>query len=448
MRYLFALLFAALSLNAVGQVEYPYPYNPDSDSDGFIGINDLLDLLSIYAEEFSAGVLATDSISAIYYTGEMDYWDCASSCVGLRGNWKILDHHLVGSYKPELASQGSNIWLDFNNSPRASHGNYTYVPYIFTEIWEGRNTVPQVSEFTCFCQTRTRADIEDINLCEDLEDECSVCNGEGAVYECGCADMPEGDCDCDGNQIDAVGVCGGDCLEDLDGDGVCDPVLGPCEGQDFVSYNGYEYDIIETADERCWFAENLRTLMFSNGEEIQLSSQSNGIGWSSLAGSSGSVLNSQAGVRVIDSHSYIPLTDEESFVYNFSSVIDESGLCPTDWHIPSKLEFNNLFDSYGGSLNAALSLKAPEIDGCNSVIFNTSGLNIESRLWFESNTSNTLQASFNTSRLWTSTVYNPEELIYFVFAHFASINHCGTEGNVSVSTIPLNTGLSVRCIKD
>ena len=41
-------------------------------------------------------------------------------------------------------------------------------------------------------------------------DECGVCNGPGAIYECGCADIPEGDCDCDGNQLDdAVGVCGG-----------------------------------------------------------------------------------------------------------------------------------------------------------------------------------------------------------------------------------------------
>ena len=31
----------------------------------------------------------------------------------------------------------------------------------------------------------------------------------GDVYECGCSEVPEGDCDCDGNQLDALGVCGG-----------------------------------------------------------------------------------------------------------------------------------------------------------------------------------------------------------------------------------------------
>ena len=39
-------------------------------------------------------------------------------------------------------------------------------------------------------------------------------------------DIPEGDCDCDGNQLDVLGVCGGNCLQDADGDGVCDWPVG------------------------------------------------------------------------------------------------------------------------------------------------------------------------------------------------------------------------------
>ena len=61
-------------------------------------------------------------------------------------------------------------------------------------------------------------------------DACGVCNGPGAIYECGCSDIPAGDCDCDGNQLDAVGVCGGDCTEDVDADGICDDV-DDCVGE-------------------------------------------------------------------------------------------------------------------------------------------------------------------------------------------------------------------------
>ena len=71
---------------------------------------------------------------------------------------------------------------------------------------------------------------DDVDDCVGAYDECGICNGPGAIYECGCADIPEGDCDCDGNQLDALGVCGGDCAADEDADGICDNV-DPCVGE-------------------------------------------------------------------------------------------------------------------------------------------------------------------------------------------------------------------------
>ena len=85
-------------------------------------------------------------------------------------------------------------------------------------------------------------------ICNDLDpciggelDECGVCDGQGAVYECGCEDIPVGECDCEGNQLDVLGVCGGSCIADEDVDGICDDVddcvgfineCGLCEGPD------------------------------------------------------------------------------------------------------------------------------------------------------------------------------------------------------------------------
>ena len=59
-------------------------------------------------------------------------------------------------------------------------------------------------------------------FCPGIIDECGICNGPGASGECGCFALPEGDCDCEGNQFDAIGVCGGTCTLDNDGNGVCD----------------------------------------------------------------------------------------------------------------------------------------------------------------------------------------------------------------------------------
>ena len=65
---------------------------------------------------------------------------------------------------------------------------------------------------------------DDVDSCVGEFDTCGVCNGPGDVYECGCNDIPDGDCDCNGNGLDALGECGGACEADEDGDGVCDDV--------------------------------------------------------------------------------------------------------------------------------------------------------------------------------------------------------------------------------
>ena len=70
---------------------------------------------------------------------------------------------------------------------------------------------------------------DDIDCCVGQYDACGICNGPGPIYDCGCNTLPLGACDCDGNQLDAIGICGGTCLSDIDGDGICD-VDDPCLG--------------------------------------------------------------------------------------------------------------------------------------------------------------------------------------------------------------------------
>ena len=80
------------------------------------------------------------------------------------------------------------------------------------------------------------ADSDGDGICDNVDeclgelDACGVCNGPGEIYACGCTEIPAGDCDCNGNQLDALGVCGGTCTADADSDGICDDV-DPCVGQ-------------------------------------------------------------------------------------------------------------------------------------------------------------------------------------------------------------------------
>ena len=86
------------------------------------------------------------------------------------------------------------------------------------------------------CNGSCPADADNDGICDDVDDcigsidACGICNGPGAIYECGCADIPAGDCDCNGNTLDVLGECGGTCTADADADGICDDV-DPCVGQ-------------------------------------------------------------------------------------------------------------------------------------------------------------------------------------------------------------------------
>ena len=69
---------------------------------------------------------------------------------------------------------------------------------------------------------------------------------------CGCADIPEGDCDCNGNQLDALGVCGGPCLADVDGDDICDvDEIDGCQDDDACSYNPGEPTTMAAVNTSC-----------------------------------------------------------------------------------------------------------------------------------------------------------------------------------------------------
>ena len=85
------------------------------------------------------------------------------------------------------------------------------------------------------CGGSCTADADADGICDDADDcvgsldACGVCNGPGEIYACGCSDIPAGDCDCDGNELDACGVCGGSGV-DADADGICDDI-DECVGQ-------------------------------------------------------------------------------------------------------------------------------------------------------------------------------------------------------------------------
>ena len=90
----------------------------------------------------------------------------------------------------------------------------------------------------CFADADADGICDDVDDCVGALDACGVCNGPGEIYDCGCDDLPAGDCDCNGNQLDAVGVCGGTCLVDDNANGICDDQeLGGCTDETACNYD-------------------------------------------------------------------------------------------------------------------------------------------------------------------------------------------------------------------
>ena len=323
MKKLLLLCGLVCSLGANAQ---SWPWNPDFDTDGVIGTVDLLALLAVYNTEFEAQLLVTDSSSALIYVGDMDLWDCAGNCSALEGNWKVMDEKILGNFKEEIIgwTENTNLtWLD----PRAIVGINALQP---SSGWQ-ETVQPLNTEASCVCQTRV-ANPVNMPLIEcEFVDICGVCEGPGPIYSCGCEEMPEWACDCDGNQLDVLGVCGGGCLGDYDGDGVCDEyVPGACANLDTWEYYDYSYDLVEIGG-RCWFKQDLRTEFYANGDSIPhgLSDQD----WIDLGE------EHIGGWSVFDGYEY------NGNVYNWYTTIDERGVCPFGWHVPSRDEFKDLAES-------------------------------------------------------------------------------------------------------
>ena len=204
MRFVSFPLLMLLTIGVSAQTEIVYPYNPDVDESGTIGVADILEPLSIFGSAFSPGSIlidgqpleefllnlqvSVDSISVQWMpgteVGQMLYWD------GMQ--WSLV--------------------------PSGQEGQGLFV----------RDGIPQWLLPSTGCLDEAACNFSSDAIVDDhsctYPDECGVCGGSGPVNDCGCVPIPDGACDCEGNVLDALYVCGGGCLADEDQDGICDDV--------------------------------------------------------------------------------------------------------------------------------------------------------------------------------------------------------------------------------
>jgi uncharacterized protein (TIGR02145 family) len=99
-----------------------------------------------------------------------------------------------------------------------------------------------------------------------------------------------------------------------------------CGGQDSLLYYDRYYSLAEIGGQ-CWFAENLATDKYANGDNIPTGLTNTQ--WLSTTAGAYAVYNNDLANDAIYGK-----------LYNWYTTVDTRGVCPTGWHVPSDCEWN------------------------------------------------------------------------------------------------------------
>jgi len=255
---------------------------------------------------------------------------------------------------------------------------------------------------------------------EDCETGGAAC-GEGTIWDaniqaCIVSDFCQEDLDGDG----AIGVT--DLMQLLSLFGTDCPIW-MCG--DPVNYDGYDYATVQIG-EQCWFAENLRTDIYTNGDVIA----------GDLSDAEWATTNS--GAQATYNNDPAMLNDYGRF-YNWHAVDDSRGLCPTEWNLPTHEEFNALTEHVGGTQVAGGALKAsvndmPEWNGTNDFGFNAKPTG------YRNNDDGVFLEQGETTIFWASTNAGASSWYRMLQSY--------TNWILAYSNGYVTNGYTVRCLKD
>ena len=216
---------------------------------------------------------------------------------------------------------------------------------------------------SCFCGANAVWD-ESLGECVGEISPTSAC-GPGTYWDeegQECIILMPSDTDFDG----CVSMV--DLLDLLTVFGTCVEVLWECG--DPLEYQGYDYETVQIG-EQCWFAENLRSENYENGDEIP--GDIGEVEWSELTEGAQAIFGQNevnciigGGWSFPTDSSFQPCDETWSLatygrLYNSYAVVDPRGVCPSGWHVSTDGDWGVL-ESYlfsqGHSGQEGLGLKS------------------------------------------------------------------------------------------
>ncbi len=195
-----------------------------------------------------------------------------------------------------------------------------------------------------------------------------------------------------------------------------------------IDYDGNIYHAVKIGNQE-WLKENLRVTHYRNGDEIP--NISSILVWRTIL----------TGWSYYDNNA----NNDPAYgkLYKFNTITDQRNICPEGWHIPSVEEWNGLLEYLGGADSAGGKMKEKGLEHWqdeNVGATNESGFTALPGGFRDSD------GNFNKLGIigvwWSSdqSTINPENASYIFIYNSLAL--------AKIEEIPMNYGLSVRCIRD
>ena len=197
--------------------------------------------------------------------------------------------------------------------------------------------------------------------CQGEECDYSCCPGPGCCLDGqhwdwqlnGCVITNPADINLDGcvqlndllDLLSAYGDCVGDDEDGTEGEG---DGLWSCGSP--LEYQGFNYETVQIG-EQCWFAENLRTEDYANGDAIDKNLSA--LEWETTTSGASAVYGEEANTCLpsypnVDACNPVWSLNEYGRLYNWYAVNDSRKLCPNDWRVPSDDDWFVVANYLGG----------------------------------------------------------------------------------------------------
>ena len=208
------------------------------------------------------------------------------------------------------------------------------------------------------------------------------------------------------------------------------------EYETVTDIDGNVYQTVQIGDQ-LWMKENLKVTHYRNGDEIPTGH--NQEEWNSLTIDQYNGIGTGAYTFYNNDTSYFNIYGN---LYNWYAAMDERGICPEGWHVPSDDEYTVLTDFLGGESVAGGKMKEVGFEHWNSP--NTGATNESGFTGLPAGYRYYVDGSYNYmgnyGYFWSSSEY------YSDYAWYRLLNY--SYSTVARSDSNKRTGFSVRCLGD